>query len=119
MMEITAETLLQQITTLPLGEQLKLERLLQQRRTEFAPTKPPRDKQLAPQPMPDSVREMRWLSDHAREYAGQWVALDGDRLIANSFDYQRVFDAADADKAELPLITLVEDPDHPIQIIWK
>lgn len=121
MSDITAETVLQQITALPLDEQLRLERLLEQWRNERVrvPIKPPLDKRLPPKPMPDSSREMQWLSDHAREYAGQWVALDGDRLIAHSPDYQQVFAAADADGAPLPLITSVEDPDHPVHIIWK
>ncbi len=121
MSTITAETVLQQINALPLNEQLKLELLLEERRVERkrAAVKTPLDKRLPLQPMPDSSREMQWLTDHAREYVGQWVALDGDRLIAHSVDYQEVFAAADADGAPLPLITLVEDHDHPIHIIWK
>lgn len=121
MPDITAETVLQQITALPRDEQLRLERLLEQwcRERASAPVKPPRDQRLPPRPMPDSSREMQWLADHARAYAGQWVALDGDRLIAHSPDYKEVFATTDADGAPLPLITFVEDPDHPLHIIWK
>jgi hypothetical protein len=121
MSQPSAEVLLQQITALPPDERARLELLLEEERRarQLASVRPPRDQRLPPQPMPDSRREIEWLADHAREFAGQWVALDGDRLIAHGPDYRTVFAAADADAAPLPLITFVEDPDHPIHIIWK
>ena len=33
-------------------------------------------------------RERRWLDDHRDEYLGQWVALEGDRLLASGPDGQ-------------------------------
>ena len=33
-------------------------------------------------PEPDPEPNLRWLKAHKAEYAGQWVALDGERLIA-------------------------------------
>ena len=42
------------------------------------------------------------------KYAGQWVALDGGRLIAHSASHDEVAEAAKADGAYLPLITFVE-----------
>ena len=50
-------------------------------------------------PIPDSTREMRWIAEHQREYVGQWVALDGDRLIAASPNRREVSAAAKADGA--------------------
>jgi len=38
-----------------------------------------------------SLQEREWLADHWEQYAGQWVALDGDRLI--SHDLKLVVDA--------------------------
>ena len=70
------------------------------------------DERLKPIPVPDSKRELRWLKEHAREYAGQWVALDGDRLIAHGPDAKAVFAAARADGAYLPMVSQVEDPDR-------
>lgn len=81
--------------------------------------KPPLDKRLPNRPMPPGGKEaVDWLYEHQREYAGQWVALDGARLIAASPEYQAVFAAADADGAYAPFITQVEDPDHIVHIIW-
>lgn len=38
-------------------------------------------------PLADRPRtaEFEWLRAHAREYAGQWVALDGSRLLARVY----------------------------------
>jgi hypothetical protein len=32
-------------------------------------------------PEPDPAFNMRWIKEHGAEYAGRWVALDGDRLV--------------------------------------
>src|SRR5262249_15784049 len=39
----------------------------------------------------DRSRELRWIKEHREEYAGQWVALDGDRLLAHGTDAHQVF----------------------------
>ena len=59
----------------------------------------------------DYKMELRWIADHAREYKGQCVALDGDRLIAYGANADEVFDAAEADGAKLPLVGFFDDPD--------
>ncbi|MBL8205565.1 MAG: hypothetical protein JNM09_15120 [Blastocatellia bacterium] len=108
MSTITAESMLQLIEQMPLSEQLKLKQLMAQR---VEPQPKQLDKHLQPKPIPDSTREMRWLAEHQREYVGQWVALDGDRLIAASPNHEEVAAAADADGAYLPLFTYIDDPD--------
>lgn len=70
------------------------------------------EKKIKPIPRPDRSHEMKWLHDHAREYIGQWVALDGDRLIAHGYDAKAVYAAARADGAYLPMVDSVEDPDR-------
>jgi len=42
-------------------------------------------------PQPDRSREMRWIKEHREEYAGQWVALDGDQLLSHGIDARQVF----------------------------
>jgi hypothetical protein len=111
----TVENILQQIDRLPPGEQSRLERLLEERRAARpAPARPPLDKRLPPKPMKDRSREMAWLAAHQLEYAGQWVALDGDRLIAASAVEREVWEAVKADGAKLPLVHRIAAPDEPL-----
>ena|ERR1044071_4693334 len=56
-------------------------------------------------------RELRWLREHRTEYSGQWVALDGDRLISHGSNAQEVFAAAESSGVRLPLVTRVEPQD--------
>jgi hypothetical protein len=60
---------------------------------------------------PDPAPAMEWLRLHSKEYGGQWVALDGSRLIAHGPDAMEVYAAAQADGAYLPLIDYIEPAD--------
>jgi len=111
MSEMIVENILKQIAALPFIEQQRLHDLLGDRLRQ--PTKRPLDRHGIPIPEPDYREAMQWLAEHAREYAGQWVALEGNRLIAHGPDARAVYAAANADGAYLPLVTLVEDPDAP------
>jgi hypothetical protein len=59
----------------------------------------------------DLSRELKWLEAHGHEYAGQWVALDGDRLIASGVDAKAVFEAARRSGVARPLLEHVQHPD--------
>jgi hypothetical protein len=109
MPDCTVEDILTQIAKLPPTEQIRLRHLLAQQPQE--PPRPPRDQRVPPVPVPDSRRELQWLAAHARAYVGQWVALDGDRLIAHGPHHHEVWAAAEASGVYLPLVTFVEDPD--------
>jgi len=61
----------------------------------------------------DRSRELHWLDDHRKEYAGQWVALDGYRLIASGPNPKEVFAAARKSGVPHPLFHWVEPPDAP------
>lgn len=63
-------------------------------------------------------REMHWLSEHSREYIGQWVALDGDKLISHNEDLGKVFDEAQAQGVPSPFTAFMEDPDQPTMGGW-
>lgn len=53
--------------------------------------------------------ELRWVDLHRSEYAGEWVALDGDRLLAHGPDPRQVYLAARAAGAEIPSLMRVPD----------
>jgi hypothetical protein len=41
-----------------------------------------------------AAASMRWIDEHRAEYAGQWVAMDGDRLVAHGTDARDVAERA-------------------------
>lgn len=116
-----------EIVGLPLGTKTALEEVGRSRGKNFADylrdllqtelngaqakAKPPLDKRVPCEPMPDDTRERQWIKEHKHEYAGQWVALDGDRLIAASPIQQEVWDAVSADGSTLPLVHRIPSPD--------
>jgi len=116
MSTITVENILQQIDQLPPFEQSRLAQLLEERRVEWVPqpAKAPRDKRLPDRQALDDTREREWIKKHRQEYAGQWVALDGDRLIAASPNRLEISAAVKADSAKLPLIYRIPAPDEPL-----
>ncbi|MCI0392332.1 MAG: DUF5678 domain-containing protein [Acidobacteria bacterium] len=112
MPEITAETLADQITSLPISQKLKLRSMLDAQLKETGELTNG-VKLVEPIKLPDPAPSRRWMNEHAQEYGGQWVALDGDRLIAHGENADEVFAAADADGAYLPLVTYIPPADAP------
>jgi len=69
-----------------------------------------------PIPEPDPEPSMRWIKERGAEFAGRWVALDGDRLIASGQTEVEVANAARADGAYLPLVIYLPRPDEHDEI---
>jgi hypothetical protein len=61
----------------------------------------------------DRSREYGWLARHRDEYAGEWVALDGDRLLAHGIGFEDVSRAMDEEGVPDALVILVEASDAP------
>lgn len=59
----------------------------------------------------DSRAPMRWLRENRAAYGGQWVALDGDRLIAHSKVAADVYAAAAEAGVPIPFVTFIEPAD--------
>jgi hypothetical protein len=55
--------------------------------------------------------ERRWLEDNRQNYAGRWVALDGDHLLAAGSNAREVYAALKAAGISGSLVTRVEHPD--------
>jgi hypothetical protein len=114
---ITVETIVGYINQLSTSERAKLYRILAEEAMKPAGTNGAvtgREKmEPLPVPVPDPEPSRRWMVAHRSEYAGQWVALDGDRLIAAGATEAEVADAADADGAYLPLIGYIPHPNEP------
>jgi hypothetical protein len=112
MTTVTLEDVLQQINQLPRSERQKLRAILSDSLDE--PAARGLDKKVAPLiPDYDGSREMQWLIEHRREYAGKWVAVKGGGLVAIGESAAEVYAAVDAAGVELALVTFVEDPDAP------
>jgi hypothetical protein len=116
MSTLTAESILKLIEELPPTELIRLNQIMSQRQTEFPKAKPPLDWSVPCEPMKDRTREMKWIKEHKHEYVGQWVALDGDRLIVASPIRAEISAAIKADGAKLPLVHRITSPDEPLPI---
>jgi hypothetical protein len=68
--------------------------------------------EMAPEePKRDFTLEMRWLSQHRHEYAGQYVALDEDRLVSHGVDGREVYRRAQAAGVKHPFMAHIEPAD--------
>jgi hypothetical protein len=56
-----------------------------------------------------SAKSLRWLHENRKKYSGQWVALDGDRLIASGPTAKEVYSKARAEGVEIPFVELVTE----------
>ncbi len=63
-------------------------------------------------PARDRSREMRWVAENRSAYVDQWVAVDGDRLVAAGSDALKVYAAAKAKGIAVPFVMHIvpEDP---------
>jgi hypothetical protein len=57
-------------------------------------------------------RAMRWIDENRAQYMGQWVALDGDRLISHGQDARQVHLDAKAAGIESPFVERVMEEDN-------
>ena len=60
-----------------------------------------------------AMLSMARIRQHRKEYGGQWVVLDGDRLIAAGNDILALKAAKEADGVRVPFFGFVEPADAP------
>lgn len=58
----------------------------------------------------DCTRELNWLAEHQHEYAGQWVALAGDRLLSHGTDPREVYQRAREMGVHAPVLKRIREP---------
>ena len=86
----------------------------------------------ASKPVPKVRRSARGVTDHSKcdewlrlnrdNYRGQWVVLDGDRLIGhtpNSDEATALFKQARAEGVYSPFVQLIPLDDEPIWMMWS
>jgi hypothetical protein len=56
---------------------------------------------------PKTAAAMKWIREHSMEHPGEWLALDGNVLIATGKSFKEVTEAAEAIGALSPLYHLV------------
>lgn len=60
-------------------------------------------------------RALQWLDENKANYRNQWVALDGDRLVASGADGKQVYAEAIAAGISSPLLhQITEDDELPL-----
>jgi hypothetical protein len=77
-----------------------------------APEADPPRPQIRRVPPIDLSRELQWLKEHRHEYLEQWVALDGDRLIAHGPQAREVYAAARAAGIKSPFVEFISVKDE-------
>lgn len=65
-----------------------------------------------------SAKSLTWLQENRDSYLGQWVALDGDRLIASGSTAKEVYAKAKAEGVEIPFVELVTEESVPFSGGW-
>jgi hypothetical protein len=56
----------------------------------------------------DRTQELAWIAQHGREYPGEWVVLEGNRLIGHGVDPKPLVERARSQGVERPLVTRIE-----------
>lgn len=69
----------------------------------------------------DTSRESEWLRLHRDDYRGQWVVLDGDRLIghaATADELTPFVEQARAEGVRAPFVEFIRVDSEPISMMW-
>lgn len=64
-------------------------------------------------------KTQNWLGEHREQFMGQWVALEGDQLIAHGKDGLQVHAQAKAAGIKVPFLEHIVEDDEPFFAGWK
>jgi hypothetical protein len=102
-MILSVDQIIKSIAQLPAAEQERICRWLEEKGATNG------EGQSSQAPANRSARSLRWLHENREKYSGQWVALDGDRLIASGPTAREVYSKAKAEGVEIPFVELVTE----------
>ena len=97
------DQIIKSIEQLPAAEQEKIRRWLEDKGASNG------EEHGSPAHANRSAKSLRWLHENREKYSGQWVALDGDRLIASGATAKDVYSKAKAEGVEIPFVELVTE----------
>ena len=116
----TLEQIIEEARRLPVEEQRRLRAALESLDSN-GEVKPP-NQELSPQKPQslhisngdDEIRQLRmeWLKSHREEHGGQYVALDGDQLLAVGSNYRIAREKALAAGKPNAFVTYLSKPDE-------
>lgn len=66
----------------------------------------------------DFSQEREWLRQHRHDYVGQWIVLDGDRLIGHGSDPLPLVAQARAEGVQIPFVEFVRVESEPFCGGW-
>ena len=100
-MNSSFDQIIKSIEQLPASEQERIRRWLDEKGTSNG------EENSSQAHANRSAKSLRWLHENQEQYSGQWVALDGDRLIATGSTAKEVYSKAKAEGVEIPFVELV------------
>lgn len=112
MVQATAELILAEIATMPAEERERLRALLNQWPTA-TPQSAQTESYIPTFDTGDFTPALRWVKEHRAQFAGQYVALDGDRLVAHSTDPKEIIAVVRASGMNGLFFTLIPPADAP------
>lgn len=103
----TAEQIIESVRALPMPEKEKFFDLAEEEKQKVLSQK--ETKTIEPKEKNEKFRRaLNWLAEHKEEFDGQWVVLDGDKLISHGKDAKSVYDEARAKGIEAPFLERVK-----------
>lgn len=99
----TAEQIIESVRALPLSEKEKFFDLAEEEKLKVLTEKEAKNIEL--EMKNERFRlSMQWIQENREEFDGQWVALDGENLLAHGADGKKVHAEAQAKGVKTPLM---------------
>jgi predicted DNA-binding antitoxin AbrB/MazE fold protein len=120
-MSITIEAIYEAGILKPIGPLPDLEDKSRVRLTIEPASKPAPKVRRSTRGKIDLSKEREWLLANHEKYRGQWVVLDGARLVGHTSDpdaVKAIFEQARAEGVRAPFVKHIELDDEPIWMGW-